>query len=126
RDWSSDVCSSDLKSSFDRNSPCSRAFTIFNAAFVPNPSTALNGGIKLSPSTIKSVALERYKSTFWNEKPRIHISYATSSTVIKLLSFGGASFPFSLLSEIRFLNAAGQRTIVYNSKSAGRIEKYAA
>src|SRR5699024_9375911 len=88
------------KSSFDKNSPSSRACTILSAAFVPSPSTALNGGIKLSPSTINSVALERYKSTFWNVYPRSHISKETSSTVNKVLSFGNASFPLLLISPI--------------------------
>ena len=51
------------RSSFDRNSPSSRALTILKAAFVPRPGIALNGGINEFPSIINSFALDRYKST---------------------------------------------------------------
>src|SRR5699024_9150710 len=50
------------RSSFDKNSPSSRAFTILIAALVPSPSTTLNGGINASPSTRNSVASDLYKS----------------------------------------------------------------
>ena len=49
------------RSSFDKNSPSSRALTIFKAAFVPSPGIELNGGINEFPSIINSLALERYK-----------------------------------------------------------------
>src|SRR5699024_11672485 len=52
------------RSSFDKNSPSSRAFTILIAALVPSPSTTLNGGINALPSTRNSVASDLYKSTF--------------------------------------------------------------
>ena len=70
-------------SSFDKNSPFSRASSIDFATFIPNPSITVNGGMivfGLSGETLNSTASDLYKSTLEILYPRAYSSSQTSST----------------------------------------------